>query len=40
MELPNSKLNLSVHLGSDSGQSTLAQIDVNNFVGDAEVTSL
>ena len=38
MEPPNSKLNLTVHLGQDSGQSTLAQVDVTNYVGDAEVT--
>ena len=37
MELPNSKINLSVHLGQDSGQSTLAEIDVTNHVGEGEV---
>ena len=40
MEPPNSKLNLTVHLGQDSGQSTLAQVDVTNYVGDAEVSGL
>ena len=37
MEAPNSKLNISVHLGQDSGQSTLAQVDVMNYAGEHEV---
>ena len=35
MEANSPKLNLSVHLGQDAGQSTLAQIDVCNHVGNA-----
>jgi hypothetical protein len=38
MELSAPKVNLSVHLGQDTGQAMLAKVTVTNHVGDAEVS--
>ena len=35
--MPAPKLDLSVHLGHDSGQSTLADINLRNYIGTQEV---